>query len=153
MQSFCGTLRFCHRWWTGQDQPLPTQCVFDNSTDACGAGDAKCILAGSVPGCDSCLPCGGEHWLHHKGVPQLKDQPAANPCATLPCVHPGVPKNSHGDYRLVMGCACAWLLWTVVFWTVAYRMLKRKTTASTAGDAQVGNIQESSRERLLAAEH
>jgi hypothetical protein len=97
------------------------------------------------------LPCGGNYWLQHKETVQLKDEPAANPCTTLPCVHPGEKKNTHGDYRLVMGTACAWLVWTVILWFVAYRKLKQNTPANAAGGVRVGRIQDESREGLIAA--
>ncbi len=125
--------------------------MVDNGTATCGAGDAICVLPGSVPECDSCLPCGGNYWLQHKETVQLKDEPAANPCTTLPCVHPGEKKNTHGDYRLVMGTACAWLVWTVILWFVAYRKLKQNTPANAAGGVRVGRIQDESREGLIAA--
>ena len=100
------------------------------------------------------MPCGGAYWLQHPEYAQLHGQPAENPCATLPCVHLGHhSKTSHGDYRLVMGTACGWLLWTVILWSVAYRKFKRGSSVGGASVASVGNVQDDSRESLLASGH
>ena len=128
-------------------QPLPTRCISpaDNATAAgCGVGDSTCQLPGSVPGCSGCLPCGGQFWLDHPDQPQFAGEPAgANPCATQACVHPGGPKNIHGNYRLVMGTACAWLAWTVIFWAVAYRKFKNEGGSSRGSIQQKDDTKES----------
>lgn len=119
-------------------KPLPTTCV---ASDTQGCGDnGACRLSNLsvVPkSCPNCSPCGGQQWIDDPSVEQY-GQGAANPCTTMPCVHPDGPKNIHGDYRLVMGVACGWLIWTVIMWTVAQRLLKRKGTGAGSEDAKEG---------------
>eukprot|EP01052_Picozoa_sp_SAG31_P031350 SAG31_NODE_3312_length_4432_cov_2.870298_5_plen_252_part_01 len=52
-------------------------------------------------------------------------------CLDLPCIavegSNTMPNfNSHGDYRLVMGYACAWLMWPIVLWYVAKTILQKQ---------------------------
>jgi hypothetical protein len=40
--------------------------------------------------------------------------------------------NFHGDYRLVMGLACVWLLWAVLLWGWAGRIMRRRQSSLAA---------------------
>ena len=109
------------------DQPLPTQCVLPliHGTDGCG-DVGNCTMPGSPSTCDSCTNCGGAEY-----------------CATSPCVHPGEHRNFHGNYRLVMGLACGWLLWAVGLWAVSVRLLSKRPNGGTSvQEAKVGLLGE-----------
>lgn len=117
------------------DQPLPTTCVSPKAgarTASCspmdGAaspGGGGCAVACNTSVCatHNTTACGGEEY-----------------CATGACVHPSGAANFHGDFRLVMGLACVWLVWAVLLWGWAGRMMRQRETALLAPGLERGSV-------------
>lgn len=103
-------------------QPLPRRCVTapaDGGVDCSGGG------GGGGGGCStncsaSDLVCKKASFLNATACGGT-----AAFCGSGGCIQVD-GKSYHGNYRLVMGVACGWLLWAVLLWGWAGRLLRKR---------------------------
>jgi MFS family permease len=124
-------------------QPLPWRCVKPDDSDlaqggGCAADEQRCTAH-----CDAACTQARLGLCHREPAWQCTANfsgttacGGARYCETGACVHPEGPMNFHGNYRLVMGVACVWLVWSVLSWGGATLLLRRRSSSLLQGIAR-----------------